>query len=307
MLEQTIKPLRVRGSEKGLNVGMNIEPHVPQTIVADPTRLQQVLINLLGNAVKFTERGEVTLEVRSKPGCGEKTILHFAVRDTGIGVPVEEQQRVFEAFAQADSSTRRRFGGTGLGLSISSRLVNMMGGRIRLESTEGSGSCFAFEISVDVRQAEPSAEIKGSYDGAADNGEHSKKTLHFLLAEDNPVNQRLATRIIEKAGHSVVVVADGRRAVEQVGLEEFDIVLMDVSMPEMDGLEATTAIRTRYPNRRIPIIAMTAHALVGDREMCLAAGMDAYLSKPIKVQELWYAVSEVLAQHDSVPVLTSIS
>ncbi len=304
LLEQTIKPLRLRGRNKGLEVGMNIRKDVPQTISADPTRLQQVLINLLGNAIKFTERGEVNLEVQTKELRGDKTVLHFAVRDTGIGVSPEKQTRIFEAFSQADASTTRRFGGTGLGLSISSRLVEMMGGRIQLESTEGAGSCFQFEICVEAAEAQPSGEIKPCSEDTRSGG-YSEKKLHILLAEDNPVNQKLALRILEKAGHSVVGAKNGREAVTQVGCGEFDIVLMDVSMPEMDGLEATAAIRRQYPDRKLPIIAMTAHALIGDREMCLAAGMDGYLSKPIKAEELLYAIGEVLAQKETAPDLVS--
>ncbi len=303
LLEQTVKPFRLRSAEKGLKLGMTVAADVPRAIVTDPTRLQQVLINLLGNAIKFTERGEVTLDVRPKQVCGANAVLHFAVRDTGIGVPLEEQERVFEPFAQADGSSRRRFGGTGLGLSISSRLVAMMGGRIRLESAKGAGSCFEFDISVEVTQTEQPNVVRDAPDNRTERGD-SKSTLHFLLAEDNPVNQRLATRILEKAGHSVVVVNDGRKALEQVEREDFDVVLMDVSMPEMDGLQATSAIRARHPHRRLPIIAMTAHALVGDRDACLAAGMNGYVSKPIKVQELWRTIDEVLAERDAAPVLT---
>jgi signal transduction histidine kinase/ActR/RegA family two-component response regulator len=302
LLRQMIKPLQLRGREKSLKVEMNIGSQVPRMIHADPTRLTQVLINLLGNAVKFTEFGQVVLEVEARGTNETKALLHFAVRDTGIGVPKDKQKRIFEAFAQADASTTRRFGGTGLGLRISSRLIEMMGGNIQLESTEGSGSCFHFDIATEVLTPEMTDERKTAQANVAA-GKDSGRELLILLAEDNPVNQKLATRIIEKAGHRVVAVTNGREALERVASQEFDVVLMDVSMPEMDGLEATAAIRTRYPDRKFPIIAMTAHALIGDREMCLAAGMDSYLSKPIKADELIATIRHVLSEKSKAPVL----
>lgn len=304
LLEQTIKPLQLRGREKGLAVEMNVAPQVPRTIYADSTRLQQVLINLLGNAIKFTQFGEVVLEVEASGANKTEVLLHFSVRDTGIGIPEDKQKRIFEAFAQADASTTRRFGGTGLGLGISSRLVEMMGGSIQFESTEGRGSCFHFEIAVQVLAAEMADERKTVQTNALA-GEESDVELLILLAEDNPVNRKLATRIIEKAGHRVIAVSNGREALERIAVQDFDLVLMDVSMPEMDGLEATTAIRTRYPDRKLQIVAMTAHALIGDREMCLAAGMDSYLAKPIKPEELIATINQVLSRKETAPTIVS--
>ena len=225
--------------------------------------------------------------------------LRFAVRDTGIGVPREKQQMIFEAFSQADGSTTRRFGGTGLGLSICSRLVGMMGGRIQLDSGPGEGSCFSFQVPVVM--AEPLDEKKSPAPAPVHVEREPGKFLHILLAEDNPVNQRLAVRLIEKVGHTVVAVNNGREAVEQVDREHFDLVLMDISMPEMDGLEATAVLRSKYLNKgRIPIIAMTAHALIGDREMCLRAGMDGYVAKPIRPDDLFTAIDEAFKGYPAV-------
>jgi CheY-like chemotaxis protein len=292
VLEQTMKPLKLRGQEKNLEVTLTIDLDVPERIHADPVRLQQVLINLIGNAIKFTERGAVRLNVNADAANEKGVPLLFAVHDTGIGIAPEKQELIFDAFSQADGSTTRRFGGTGLGLSICSRLVGMMGGKIQLRSIPGKGSSFFFEIVAGRAEATPEPSLKPANALAA-----SGKSYRILLAEDNPVNQKLAVRLIEKQGHSVVAVQNGREAVEQLGRESFDLVLMDISMPEMDGMEATASIRAKYQNeRRIPIIAMTAHALVGDREMCLQAGMDGYLTKPIQADALFAVMGEVLAR-----------
>jgi signal transduction histidine kinase/ActR/RegA family two-component response regulator len=299
LLTQTVKPLRVRAREKGLDLKLEIEPGVPEGICADPTRLQQVLINLMGNAIKFTENGAVTLRVGATLAQARELQLTFGVHDTGIGIPVEKQQMIFEAFSQADGSITRRFGGTGLGLSICSRLVEMMGGCIELDSQPGQGSCFHFQISVtaaELLQEKPGAAL------ASCAWPYIEKALCILLAEDNPVNRKLAIRLLEKAGHHVVAVENGLQAVEQVARERFDVVLMDISMPVMDGLEATAILRSKYPeSERIPIIAMTAHALMGDREMCLNAGMDGYISKPIRLNDLFSAIRQVLVQPSLIP------
>jgi signal transduction histidine kinase/ActR/RegA family two-component response regulator len=295
LLALTVKPFRLAANRKHVGFQLEIGPGVPQKICADPTRLQQVLINLIGNAIKFTERGSITMEVGVETSDKRDSLLVFAVRDTGIGVPLAKQELIFQAFSQADGSTTRRFGGSGLGLSICSRLVEMMGGQIQLESEAGQGSCFHFKIPCHA------AEFLGHEEGhpIASSGAMREpgRVLHILLAEDNPINRKLAIRLIEKSGHSVVAVTNGREAVEQVDRERFDVVLMDISMPEMDGLEATAAIRSKYKEfDRIPIIAMTAHALVGDREMCLRGGMDGYVTKPIKWADLFMAIDELLTK-----------
>jgi signal transduction histidine kinase/ActR/RegA family two-component response regulator len=295
LLEQTLKPLRLVGRQKNLGVLLDIQRGVPERILADASRLQQVLINLIGNAVKFTEKGQVKLEVTvetAKPGGNQ---LRFAVRDTGIAIPKEKQQLIFEAFSQADGSTTRRFGGSGLGLSICSRLVEMMGGRIHLDSVPNQGNCFHFQIPIAM--AESMAEQNIQPPAFTPTNADARRALHILLAEDNLVNQKLAVRLLENRGHNVVAVNNGREAVERVEREHFDLLLMDISMPEMDGLEATALLRSKYPSAgRIPIVAMTGHALIGDREMCLRAGMDGYVSKPITPDELFLVIEEVLAK-----------
>jgi CheY-like chemotaxis protein len=249
----------------------------------------------VGNAIKFTEKGSVRLTVAVRGGNGDGTpvALHFAVHDTGIGIPAEKQKLIFKAFSQADGSTTRRFGGTGLGLSICSHLVGMMGGEIQVNSVPGQGSCFHFLIAVPraVALPEPARNSHGQATAS-----QTLKALHILLAEDNPVNRKLAIRLLEKHGHTVVAVNDGLAAVARVARERFDLVLMDISMPEMDGLEATSVIRANHMSgKQIPIIAMTAHALIGDREMCLRGGMNGYVSKPIQAEDLFAEMRDVLA------------
>jgi len=441
-LEETLKLLALRADEKGLELTCDIRPEVPEGVVGDATRLRQILLNLVGNAIKFTPRGEVGLKVGVESRSREQVRLHFAVRDTGIGIAADKQKIIFEAFSQADGSTTRLFGGTGLGLTISSRLVSMMGGRMWVESELGKGSCFHFTVQVgavgegmkregpgrvllgglgvlvvddnqtnrsllgemlrrwgmrpklaggagealrmlqegeragagyglllvdaqmpevdgftlvervreraDLRQmtimmltsagqrgdagrcrelgiaaylVKPIAQSQlldamlsvlgrkaqaAGVAGVGVEGEEAQearlvtrhslrevhKSLHILLAEDNVVNQVLACRLLEKHGHSVVVAGNGRKALEALDQQPFDLVVMDVSMPEMDGFEAVAAIRGReaQTGSHIPIIAMTAHAMKGDRERCLAAGMDAYISKPIQPHELIDAI-----------------
>ena len=447
-----LRPLAVRGNLKGLEVAYQVQPEVPQVLVGDPHRLQQTLTNLVGNAIKFTEQGEVVVEVGIAdcgmriadwggeiPQCAmrnpQSVELHFAVRDTGVGIPAEHQQTIFRAFTQADSSTTRKYGGTGLGLTISRRLVEMMGGRIWVESEVGRGSTFHFTLrcavasSPLVRSTAPSTELRGllvlvvddngtnrrilnemltrwemhpsTVDGgaaalgclmhaaaagkpfplvlidahmpemdgfelaarvkrtpelagatvmmlssadltgeaarcrelgvaaflskpirqselldaillalggvpgaescagvSAPSSVRSSQRLHVLLAEDNAVNQRLAACILEKRGHTVTVANNGREALAAFDKEVFDLALMDVQMPEMDGFEVTAAIRAREQTTggHLPIIAMTAHAMKGDEERCLQAGMDGYVAKPIQSPHLLAVMERVVAQ-----------
>jgi CheY-like chemotaxis protein len=244
-------------------------------------RLQQVLLNLAGNAIKFTEHGEVEVSVRALSQDGEGW-LEFAVRDTGIGIPPSSQERLFQPFAQGDASMARRFGGTGLGLSICKSLVEMMGGRLWVESEVGKGSTFRFTVRLPLAEEPPS-----DLDAPIAIAPVARAQLRILLAEDNPANQKLATYILRDRGHLVEIAGDGREAIRLSEHNRYDVILMDVQMPGMDGLEATAAIRHReHGNGRVPIIAMTAHAMQGDRDRCLAAGMDGYLSKPVNAQEM---------------------
>jgi len=441
MLEETVKTFAVRAQQKQVELLCDVREEAPDFVAGDPSRLRQVVVNLLGNALKFTDRGEVLLRVDLESCAPEAVTLHFAVQDTGIGIPVEKQRIIFEAFSQADGSTSRRFGGTGLGLTISSRLAEMMGGRIWVESEPGRGSVFHFTARLGVATAAPispgprtehlqgvavlvvddnatnrriltttlenwgmnpeaaesaaaaltllqSAGTRGKTfdilltdaempdmdgfalanqvrkdfgraapaiivltsagqrgDGArcrelniaayltkpvgrtdlqsallnvlgrkSEGGEfaplvtrHSlreerpearlQSSLRILLAEDNPVNQQLAMRLLQKRGHHVVVVENGRKAVAALENGNFDLVLMDVQMPDMDGFETTAAIRRREHStgNHLPIIAMTAHAMKGDEERCREAGMDGYLSKPVRACELFATIETVAA------------
>jgi signal transduction histidine kinase/CheY-like chemotaxis protein len=437
-LEATLKTLALRADEKGLELLCEIAPDVPEMVKGDSSRLRQIVVNLVGNAIKFTHEGEVALKVSTEAEDGENRIFRFTVSDTGIGVPVEKQNLIFDPFAQADTSTTRKYGGTGLGLTISTRLVRMMGGKIWLESQPGKGSHFHFTASLKTSEEKPKIgmiaapeilrgvrvlivddnrtnqrilqgmlgrwEMNTTVVGAAEDAleklleattagrpyglvltdmhmpnmdgftlvelirqrpeisaatimmltsaghrgdaerckalgvsayllkpirqselreaiarvlgtqrqagaiplitryslhdaRESSEVLRVLVAEDNPVNQRLATRLLEKRGHRVTVAANGQEALEVLNGDSFDLVLMDVQMPEMDGLEATANVRKREAStgKHQPIIALTAHAMKGDQERCLAAGMDGYLTKPIRPVELDAILQKYLA------------
>jgi len=293
-LGSALKTLAVRAQQQGLALVHAVDPGVPDALVGDVGRIRQVVVNLVGNALKFTERGEVGVRVRVNRADAAGVTLHFAVRDTGIGISPEQQRRIFESFTQADSSTTRRYGGTGLGLAISSQLVALMGGRIWVESTVGRGSTFHF--TARFTEAPPAP---GLLDAAVIEdtpvlvgGRRSSRPLKILLTEDSVPNQKVARGFLERWGHRVTVAGNGREALDALAREPFELVLMDVQMPEMDGFQATAAIRRREraSGGRLPIVAMTANALAGDRERCLAAGMDDYVPKPIQPRTLFDAV-----------------
>ena len=437
-LEDTMRVLAPRADQKGLELACQIHRDVPDALVGDPLRLRQVVINLVGNAIKFTEHGEVVLRVKAESPCDSNAELRFSVVDTGIGIPPEKQAVIFEAFSQADSSTTRRYGGTGLGLAISAQLVELMGGKISVESQPGRGSTFHFAAQFEVQQPglekpparwrtltdlpvlivddnatnrrileevftnwhmspvaveggasalatlEESLHADQSFavvlldghmpdmDGfavaerisqdrryagiklvmltsagqpedvarcrglgisayltkpikqselfdvvitaishpagerpraprPAREARRPQRKLQVLLAEDNQVNQLLATRIFKKLGHHVTVVGNGREALSAIQAGQFDLIAMDVQMPEMDGLDATAAIRAweKAEGTHVPIMAMTAHAMKGDRERCLAAGMDGYTSKPIRIGELENAITQLVSPSKS--------
>jgi signal transduction histidine kinase/ActR/RegA family two-component response regulator/streptogramin lyase len=288
----TGKMLRLAAENKKLGFTINVEDDVVDHLIGDPHRLRQVLMNLLGNAIKFTAEGYVRLNVRRSAVTGSEWTLEFSVEDTGIGIPADKQTIIFEAFRQADGSTTRKYGGTGLGLAICTRLVEMMGGKIGVQSEPGSGTTFRFTAKFNCADQAagtgtlPRLESTGLIpliSAVASGQEDSPGRLAVLLAEDNPVNQRLVTRLLEKRGHSVKVANSGREALQHVQEDRFDVILMDVQMPDMDGLTATAAIREmeRARNTYTPIIALTAHTMKGDRERCLAAGMDSFVNKPI--------------------------
>ncbi|HMF97949.1 MAG TPA: response regulator, partial [Vicinamibacterales bacterium] len=429
-LADLLKPLALRAEQKELELVAHVLPDVPNAAVGDPGRLRQVLVNLVGNAIKFTERGQILVQVEVSSKDADHTSLHYFVSDSGIGIPADKQRAIFEPFNQADGSTTRRFGGTGLGLTISSTLVELMGGRIWLDSEPHEGSTFHFTVRLGVSDARPEPQTVNlvdlpvlivddnevnrrvlqdlllrwrmrptsvssgaaalrALDDAASSGqpfplvlldanmpemdgfevarrirdearlgdatimmlsssgqydesnrarqlgiathltkpvdqrellaaigrvlaretgpraplpasmlpaELPDRRLHVLLAEDNAVNQRLAASLLERRGHRVTIAANGREAVDAVKHHAFDVVLMDVQMPEMGGFEATAAIRAMENARdaRIPIVAMTAHAMKGDRERCLAAGMDEYLTKPLDPRQLCALVERIV-------------
>jgi PAS domain S-box-containing protein len=432
LLDDTVRLVALRAHQKGLELVVDVRPYVPDRLVGDPHRLRQVLVNLLGNAIKFTDNGEVVVRVASAQAGGDRVQLQVHVVDTGIGIPEDRQQSIFHAFEQADGSTTRRFGGTGLGLTISARLVEMMGGRLRVESEPGRGSDFQFDVTLPLSAAVTTATQPVPYDGLAglaalvvdDNGtnlqivseilagwgmlvvgagdataaraavdetahvfslavidmqlgeasglelasalrahprcasaavliltsadhqqdardaaalgnarylvkpvagsalldnvvkvlgarvmpevlpaapgvtpDRAARSLRVLVAEDNAVNCKVADHLLRRRGHEPIIVPNGREAVNAVQRDRYDLILMDLQMPEMGGLEATAAIRSieRHTGGRVPIVALTAHAMEGDRQRCLDADMDGYVSKPIRAVELFEVIDRVIA------------
>jgi signal transduction histidine kinase/ActR/RegA family two-component response regulator len=292
-LRVAMAPLRLRAVQKDLTLTWTVAPDVPAQLKGDPTRIAQVLINLASNAVKFTERGGVTVGVRTIVAGPDAVDLHVSVTDTGIGIPEGQCGTVFEPFTQADASTSRKYGGTGLGLAITTRLVELMQGRINVESVAGTGTTFSVVLPLGVSPASASrVEATTADPGLA------LPPLHVLIAEDNPVNEHLARRMLEKWGHRVEVARNGAEAVEATTRTSFDLVLMDVQMPEMDGLQATRVIRQRerLGSARLPILAVTARAGGEDANACIAAGMDGYVSKPFRRDELVAAMKRVVQQ-----------
>jgi len=285
IIDESMALVAAVASEKGLKVAYDTDKDTPEVILGDPTRLRQILVNLLSNAVKFTERGRVVISVFSRKLEGDDYEIHFSVKDTGIGVPEDKLGRLFQSFSQVDASTTRRYGGTGLGLVISKKLVEMMGGKIWVESIAGRGSTFHFTIQAESTLKEPVDTFKAISRFGADIQENSDHGLQILLAEDNQVNQIVTQRMLNKLGYRADVVANGIEVLQALERHTYNVILMDILMPEMDGLDATRAIRLRWPVGP-KIVAMTASALQGDRETCLAAGMDGYISKPTRIEEL---------------------
>jgi PAS domain S-box-containing protein len=294
-IEETMRFLSVKANEKKVNLIHEVAADVPEVVSGDLGRIRQIVVNLVGNAIKFTEAGEVSLNVRVESQSNDEVELQFAVRDTGIGISAEKQEMIFSPFIQADSSTTRQYGGTGLGLSITAQLVALMNGKIWLESEQGKGSTFYFTCKLGVRKNDSGIDVLKDLP-VAGKDVPALKPLRILLAEDNPVNQKLATLMLKKAGHIVIVARNGLETVEKFRSEAFNLILMDVQLPEMDGLEATRVIREseRDTGRRIPIIAMTAGAFKKDEEECLRAGMDAYISKPISRSILFNTIQRLI-------------
>ena len=282
-IEEAQNLISTQAREKGLKLHCRTDGNIPETMVCDASRIRQVLVNLLSNAVKFTENGEIEVKamVSGLPDGGYE--IHFSVRDTGIGISRETSGKLFLPFSQADASTSRKYGGTGLGLAISKKLVELMGGRIWFESEEGKGSTFHFTVRADAFAGPSETALPAS---TLQDKPKAAKDLRILLAEDNPVNRRMAVLMLKKLGYNADSVANGREVLQALERQSYDLILMDVQMPEMDGLEATKEIRKLWPSGGPRIVALTAHAIAGDREKCLGVGMDGYLCKPINMEEL---------------------
>jgi PAS domain S-box-containing protein len=299
-LNDCIRLMGNNARQKGLDLSLIVDDDVPDMVSGDALRLRQIVLNLVGNSIKFTERGSVMVSARRNRRGDRRLSVEFSIKDTGIGIPPEKHSAVFREFEQAEDTTSRIFGGTGLGLAISNKLAGLMGGRMWLESAVNQGSVFhftaIFEPATIAQRIEEETEAGGS-----------GQTLRFLIAEDNVVNRHLAVRQLEKRGHLVTAVSDGRKAVETSAEHIFDVILMDVHMPEMDGIEATRQIRQRerMTGLHIPIIALTAGAMKQDRDACLQAGMDSYVSKPINPGELLSTVSSVLKSGGADPAAKS--
>ncbi|MBN8550336.1 MAG: response regulator [Deltaproteobacteria bacterium] len=283
LLEQVIATLSVSIAEKSLQVSTALDPQLPAMLSGDAVRMRQVLLNLLSNAVKFTPPlGRISIEVKLKEALrGGKLLVECAVADTGPGISQEHLAKIFDPFYQVDSSLTRVHGGTGLGLSIAAQLVKLMGGELVCQSSMQRGSTFHFAVPLDTQAMPLRTEEAEEVDPAA-------VKLHVLVAEDNAVNQKLTKALLEKDGYQVTIAGTGPEAIEQHGTGKFDLILMDIQMPELDGVQATAAIRAReqQTGQHTPIIALTAHAMHGDREKYLAAGMDGYLAKPIRRKQL---------------------
>lgn len=278
--------LSYASSQKNLHVKIDIDQNVPRYVSGDPTRLRQILMNLLSNAIKFTAKGSLAIRV-----CTKKEKIRFEVIDTGIGIPKAAISAMFMPFTQVDSSTTRKFGGTGLGLSICKELVSAMHGEIGVISEEGVGSTFWFELPL------PAVVMSEQKTSSKTTVLQNSKKLRILIAEDNAVNGLIARKMVEKLGHTVGLVGNGKEVIDALNLVNYDLILMDCQMPEMDGFEATEYIRKSNKDwNKIHIVAMTAHAMTGDRERCLASGMNNYVSKPMKIEDLQQAIEKMISE-----------
>lgn len=301
LVEDTIKGQHLRIRQKGLALHVQFSPDVPAQVIADPMRFRQILVNLLSNAIKFTEKGAITVRLHATEESDGRYRLHLSVEDTGIGISPEKRAEIFEKFTQADGSISRRYGGTGLGLAITRRLVDLFEGQISVESELGFGSRFHVTIlcdRVDPNRVFTPAEEKAAGDWVT-GPRHGRRRI--LVVEDNLVNQKVVTTILGKRGYELELAANGLLALQKLEESHYDLVLMDVQMPVLDGLEATRRIRRRPEWAKLPIVAMTAHAMTGDRERCLDAGMTAYASKPIQPALLVQTIERLLQSESAQP------
>ncbi len=305
VIHSVCKGLEVLARNKSLELLWSVDTNIPEFLMGDPVRLRQVITNLVNNAIKFTHKGKIEVNVKIASLSNDVASLIFSVSDTGIGIAKDKVNSILEPFPQVDHPTPRRYGGTGLGLTISRRLVEMMGGRIWVESEPWKGSTFYFMATLKISPKDTTTTV-ASLSAAAPLSEQPSEKIVFqgirvLLAEDNPVNQKIATKLLEKRGLTVKATQNGQEAMDCLSKELFDIILMDVQMPVLDGLEATKLIREdeKQTGRHIPIVAMTAHAMEGDEARCLAAGMDGYISKPIDLVRVFEVIESVLTKKAS--------
>jgi len=296
----TLRVFKVRSKEKGLGFCYDVEPEVPDSLLGDAGRLRQVLLNLVGNAVKFTDAGEVRVHVDvAEPARDGNVALRFTVTDTGIGISPDKQQTIFRAFEQEDTSTTRKYGGTGLGLTIAARLVDLMGGTISVDSQPGRGSTFAFTARFELApEADSSLTLPQQQTDALplEQPPVQAEPLRVLVAEDNDFNAQLIEQLLVRRGHRVSLAPDGRSALALLGDSQFDLLILDIHMPELDGFEVTGTIRQRERSAggHLPIIALTARSRSEDRDRCLAAGMDEFLTKPFRADDLWIVIDRVI-------------
>jgi signal transduction histidine kinase/ActR/RegA family two-component response regulator len=299
VVSDVLRSLTFLAHQKGLELAVHIAPNVPVDLTGDPVRLGQVLINLVGNAIKFTEHGEVRVDVSVESVTEDRVCLRFVICDPGIGVALDQQEGLFQEFHQAHTSGHRLYGGTGLGLAVSKSIVTLMGGAIGLKSMPGQGTTITFTAHFILSPGSPSALAIGAHtpESTAAGITAPSLSLSILLAEDNPVNQRVAMTMLGKMGHQITLATNGLEALEQWKQGDFDLIFMDVQMPEMNGLEATTQIHQEEAiGAHVPIVAMTASAMSEERDRCLAAGMDDFISKPVSYKVIEQMIAATFSQ-----------
>lgn len=290
-VDSIVTMMEPRSVSKNLKFYASVDEHVPKLVIGDPVRLSQILLNLVSNAIKFTDKGEVNISVTGVDENSDNIIIEFAIKDTGIGIPVEKQEKIFESFEQASLGTIRKFGGTGLGLSIVKQLVEMQDGDISVNSSPQNGSEFHFRLPFLKSKNKVYTPIKEKTETPLQKG----KGIKVLVVEDNPINQMLVVKVLQKQEFIIDVAENGKVALNKYLNDSYDIILMDLQMPEMDGYEATRNIRNLDSDKKnIPIIAMTAHTIKGEMERCFEIGMNDFISKPFNVNELYEKISDQL-------------
>jgi CheY-like chemotaxis protein len=289
VVKNSIKITQFKAESKGVLLTSEIDNNIHPVLMGDPVRLNQILINLIGNAIKFTEKGEVKVRVKMLEEDKTKVKLEFAVEDTGIGIPADKIESIFESFTQASSATTRKYGGTGLGLTITKQLIELQGGNISVTSKPGIGSTFSFCLTL----KKGTVEVKAAKEASVNNVSHPFADVRILLVEDNLINQKVASYTLKKHGAEVEIANHGKEAIIMIEKKKYDIILMDIQMPEMDGYETTQYIRNSIKESisKTPIIAMTASALMAEKTKCLQSGMNDYISKPFQANELYEKIS----------------